>query len=157
VHKVACKAIAATECASLGDRHSALLDPADDSSRQAMGFAKGEKLHTAIFSSQGIPSSRSQQSGKDRVKHIEGEFIVKIQGGLDGNTTFMVYNEQRSFTLDAPQVGEGLKIKKYLQQFPTPYPNLSSYHASVKCFLFARTEVGGVRLFLDKIAPWQTW
>lgn len=157
-HKKVCKASVQKEETFVGDRPSALVDPALDPFEGLEGMGSSMGLHTATLNFQGISSSKNSVTGKDKMKHIEGEFVIKIQGGLEGNSPFMMYDEKRIFTIECSQLTPtGKQIKAFLSQHPLPYPGRSPYRASVKCFLFARTESGGLRVFLDTIAPWNTW
>jgi hypothetical protein len=94
--------------------------------------------------------------GSDRVVYKEGEFIVKVQGGLYGTSPLLIYDREKSFQLTIDnKTGPGLQVANFTATHRT-VPG-SPYLASVKSFLYARTESKGVRVFIDKLAPWQTW
>lgn len=148
-HKKSCALDIKRDAESLGNRPSALVDPSDAGTSKGMSFQS--------FSI-GSAASKAGVMGKDRMRHVEGEFIVKVQGSAGGMCPFMIYDQKRVCqTSCPPDNAAGNLIRNYLSQFPSPYPGQSPHPALAKCYLFARTEGGGLRVFLDQIAPWQTW
>lgn len=87
-----------------------------------------------------------------------GEFVIKVQGPLDGGGNMMVYDEKRTFRLSLDlRESPGKFIANLTKKFSNPYPGNSTMTASMKAFVYARIENGGLRVFIDRLAPWQSW
>lgn len=154
-HKKVC-AQRAAGAASVGERPSVLVDP-KTVSRQMTGDGPAEEKRFFNMSIGG--KTTTGKLGKDTLRYDPNrpEYIIKVQGGMfGGSTPLMIYDQERSFQLSVdPDTSPGLEIARYMgshRSVPgSPYPG------SVKVFLHARTEAGGLRVFLDKLAPWQGW
>ena len=150
-HKPSCKAIISLSHDS-GSRPSALVTQNEDWIKS--DEMKGMKKSSASMSGSGF----AQTDKKVKTKHIDGEFVVKVQGNISPNCIFIMYDEFRrvdiSFKADT---APGKLVFGFLQRHPIPYPQNSPYHGLQKSFLYARTEVEGIRIFFEKLAPWQQW
>lgn len=96
--------------------------------------------------------------GKDRLRHHgEDRFIVKVQGGtIPGASPLMIYDQSRTFQIIVDvTTSPGREVLAFMTTKGTP--SGYSYPASVKSFMFASTEEGGLRLGLDQLAPYQSW
>ena len=83
---------------------------------------------------------------------------MKMQGHMTPNCLFMVYDQHRRCIINFKADTEpGKIVYKFLKDNPSPYPLQSPYHALQKSFLYAKTEVDGLRVYVDKFAPWQGW
>ena len=135
---------------------------ADDPSRESvtLDFSKKSDLYSlcgkngALMSTQGVPMI-TKKNEKDTLVYQQGDFIVKCQGNT---MDILIYNKERSFTHNigpSNSPNEFNQIKKFAES-KVYHPE--SYHPSfAKFFCYARTTSVGLKLFLDKQAPWQNW
>ena len=82
------------------------------------------------------------------------EFVVKVQVPTDGSGGGpFVYDEGRVVNNIVPMSEPGVaELAQTVRRCTDPRGR-----GGLKCFLWARTEAGRVRVFLDKYAPWQRW
>ena len=103
---------------------------------------------------QGGPSVTTKSS-KDTLTYQKGDFIVKCQGNM---MDILIYNKERSFMHNiGPQncPDEFNEIRMFAE---TKVYHPESFHPPfAKFFCYARTTSVGLKLFLDKQAPWQNW
>lgn len=132
---------------------------ADDSSRKSitLDFSKrSSDLSSSqfIISAQGGPMMFSKKT-KDTLTYQKGEFIVKCQGN---SMDIMIYNKERTFTRNIGPShcpNDYNEIRKFAE---TKVYHPESHHPPfAKWFCYARTTGLGLKLYLDKQAPWQNW
>ena len=146
-------------CASRANGASS-VGVADDPNRESvtLDFSKRGGDYGADFgalmSTQGVPTI-TMANAKDTLIYQPGDFIVKCQGN---SADILIYNKERSFTHNigpTTSPNEYNQIKKFAES-KVRHPE--SYHPPfAKFFCFARTTNVGLKLYLDKQAPWQNW
>jgi len=145
------------------NRESVLLDP-----KARIPGPWGEQESRLTISVDG--RTRTFKPGKDRVMYRDHEFIVKVQGPVGPNPgcgILMIYDEKRTFTMDVDgQSGPGKRVFAFTKSLEKPNASPAvlaqmGFHPELppelKCYLYARTEENGLRIFIDKLAPWQKW
>jgi hypothetical protein len=137
-------------------RPSVLVDPAVISDSY-QGYAGG------VFTTHSIGGGTTHTTiGQDTLRYDPNRpvYVIKVQGGgggAEGRHPLMIYDHGKHFqlTVDVDK-SPGKDIRKFMCTFPLPYPE-SPHPGFTKVFLHARTEEKGLRIFLDTLAPWQTW
>ena len=120
----------------------------------------GKNDMNIMLTPRGGGATKRFDQGRNQITDLvlrEGEFPVKVQGGMFGTSDFIIYEIERTLSLTIPRISEvGKIITDFVSKYPKPYRE-SPHTASQKCYLSATTESGGLRVFVDKFAPWQTW
>ena len=98
----------------------------------------------------------TNKSHKDTLTYQPGEFIVKCQGNV-GKTPILVYNKERSFTHNIDPDSYPNEFNQIMTKAKSIHYSESPYPGFCKFFLYACTTKQGLKLFLDKQAPWQDW
>jgi hypothetical protein len=98
--------------------------------------------------------------------HGGREFIVKLQPPVDGGDgPWLCYDKTRSFEAYIPASTDGLdRALRLLQDhgikgkaIPLPFHGFMDAPPSLKAYLFAEWESPKMRIYLDKVAPTQSW
>ena len=131
------------------DRYSVMVTSADHQKEMA-------KMPSQICTS--YHTGQMYNGLSKTIFYKEGEFIIKVQGSPTGGLApKLVYDKERSFTIYLAVDSESSRrIHAFCKQFARPYPSLP-YSGDVKIYLYAKTEGAGLRVFLDKFAPLQSW
>ena len=135
-----------------GSRPSVLLDPS-----HVPEFLQDTKVFIDMSLHGGVTGGKV---GKDTLRYDADDFIVKVQGSPTGSGgSMLIYDEQRTFSLQAESSqGPGKDIFEFTCSCRVGSSSSPQHPAAnVKCFLYASTEEGGLRIYLDALTPYQAW
>ena len=110
--------------------------------------------YESMLSFQGAPTI-NMKNQKDTLTYKQGEFIVKVQGN---SMSVLIYNKERSFNHSLHPTSSPAEFNEIKNFAESKVYHPESFHPPFsKFFVYACTTSKGLKLFLDKQAPWQTW
>ena len=154
-HKVVCQQKAAGEL-SANDlaRPCVVVSPSDVEANY------GDSEHVVwTLNMNGGASSMGKGRSVVMIPYM-GKIIVKVQGPIFGGGHLLIYPEGKVFLLGgiSDTKEPGRSIRRFCESLgPLPYPGQSPHPATAKVFLHAVTVTDGIKVFLDKPAPFQRW